>query len=79
MLIGESKDRESSAAYPDASQAIDFACTVLKQKSASIWTQGPARVHIERSVIMLNAKRGGACFASFTDTRSCEAGNIQRA
>lgn len=40
MLIGEGEDRKSSDAYCDALQAIDFACTVLKQNSASIWIEG---------------------------------------
>jgi hypothetical protein len=54
ILTGESKNRESPEAYRDASRAIDFACTVLKQKPASIWIEGPAGARIERGVIVLN-------------------------
>jgi hypothetical protein len=54
ILVGESKSRESPEVYRDAPQAIDFACTVLKQKPTSIWIEGPAGARIERSVIELN-------------------------
>ena len=52
--IGQTKTLESPAAYQDAPQAIDFACTVLKQKPASIWIEGSGGVRIERVVIKLN-------------------------
>ena len=54
ILAGEPKNRESPEAYRDAPRAIDFACTVLKRKPASIWIEGPAGARIERSVIELN-------------------------
>jgi hypothetical protein len=62
ILVGESKNRESPEACRDASQAIDFACTVLKQKPASIWIEGPAGVRIERSVIVLNCEARRSVF-----------------
>jgi hypothetical protein len=62
ILVGESKNRESPEAYRDASAAIDFACTVLKQKPASIWIEGPAGVRIERSVIALNCEARRSVF-----------------
>jgi hypothetical protein len=62
ILVGESKNRESPEAYRDASQAIDFACTVLKQKPASIWIEGPAGVRIERSVIVINCESRRSVF-----------------
>ena len=54
--VGQTKNIESPAAYHDAWQAIDFACTVLKQKPASIWIEGPGGVRIERGVIVLNCQ-----------------------
>jgi hypothetical protein len=62
IMVGESKNRESPEAYRDAAQAIDFACTVLKQKPASIWIEGPGGVRIERSVIVLNCEARRSVF-----------------
>jgi hypothetical protein len=62
ILVGESKNRESPDAYRDASQAIDFACTMLKQKPTSIWIEGPGGVRIERGVIELNCETRRSVF-----------------
>ena len=62
ILVGESKNRESPDAYRDASQAIDFACTMLKQNPASIWIEGPGGVRIERGVIELNCEARRSVF-----------------
>jgi hypothetical protein len=51
---GQTKTLESPAAYEDAPQALAFACTVLNQKPASIWIEGPGGVRIERVVIKMN-------------------------
>jgi hypothetical protein len=56
IAVGQTKNLESPAAYRNASQAMDFACTVLKQKPASIWIEGPGGVRIERGVIVINCK-----------------------
>ena len=51
--------REWPTAFATPSEAIDFACTVLRQKPKDIWIEGPSGVRIDQDVIMRNCSVRG--------------------
>jgi hypothetical protein len=59
--LGERNPREWPATFPTPSEAVDFACTLLRQKPKDIWIGGPGNVRIDRNVIVRNCRsRGGS-------------------
>jgi len=51
--------REWPTTFPTPSQAVDFACTVLRQKPKHIWIEGPSGVRIDQDVIIRNCSARG--------------------
>jgi hypothetical protein len=56
---GEKNPREWPTTFPTPSEAVDFACTVLRQKPKDIWIEGPGNVRMERDLIVRNCKARG--------------------
>jgi len=59
VAAGQRKITQAPKTYPTPSDAIDFACTILKQKPEQIWIEGPSGVRIEQQVIELNCEARG--------------------
>ena len=59
VAAGQRKVHEGSMTYATASDAIDFACTILKQKPERIWIEGPSALRIEEDVIKQNCQARG--------------------
>jgi hypothetical protein len=57
--LGERRPREWTTTFPTPSQAVDFACTVLRQKPKDIWIEGPGGIRIDQPVIMRNCSARG--------------------
>jgi hypothetical protein len=59
IAAGQRKVQETLKAYPTPSEAINFACTMLKQRPEKIWIEGPSGVRIEQEAIELNSEARG--------------------
>jgi hypothetical protein len=59
VVAGQRKIHESPAGYAIPSTAIDFACTVLKQRPERIWIEGPNGIRIEQDAIKVNFEARG--------------------
>jgi hypothetical protein len=59
VAAGQRKIHESPTPYTTPSNAIDFACTVLKQRPERIWIEGPTGIRIEQDAIKLNCGARG--------------------
>ena len=53
---GGRNPRKSPTAFPTPSEAVDFACTVLRQRPENIWIEGPSGLRMDRDVIVRNCK-----------------------
>lgn len=56
---GQRNSREWPTAFATPSEAIDFACAILRREPVKIWIEGPSRIRIEQDVIMRNCDAGG--------------------
>ena len=56
---GQTKVYVATTAYSTPSKAIDFACTILKQRPENIWIEGPNGLRIERDKIKANCEVRG--------------------
>jgi hypothetical protein len=59
VLASERHLREWPTTFATPSEAVDFACTVLRQKPRDIWIEGPSGVRIDQDVIMRNCSARG--------------------
>ena len=59
VAIGESNSREWPTTFRTPSEAIDLACSVLRQKPEDIWIEGPRGVRMDRDVIIRNCSARG--------------------
>ena len=59
VSAGQRNTREWPTTFPTPSEAMEFACTVLRQKPLNIWIEGPSHLRMERDVIMRNCKARG--------------------
>jgi hypothetical protein len=59
IVMGQQKLNETPTAYPTPSDAIEFACTILKQRPQEIWIEGPSGIRIEREAIERNCEARG--------------------
>jgi hypothetical protein len=59
VAAGRRKITEAPKAYPTPSEAIDFACSVLKERPENIWIEGPSGHRIEQEAIELNCEARG--------------------
>ena len=57
--LGNGNPRDWPTAFPTPSEAIDFACTVLRQRPLRIWIEGPRRFRMEQDMIMRNCEARG--------------------
>jgi hypothetical protein len=57
---GERNLREWPTTFSTPSQAVDFACTVLREKPNDIWIEGPSGIRIDRDVIERNCRSHGS-------------------
>jgi hypothetical protein len=56
---GERNLREWPTTFATPSEAVDFACAVLRQKPKDIWIEGPGNIRIDPNVIMRHGKARG--------------------
>jgi hypothetical protein len=56
---GQENPREWPTTFPTPSEAIDFACNVLRREPVKIWIEGPSGIRIEQDVIMRNCDARG--------------------
>jgi hypothetical protein len=59
VAAGQRKVNETPTAYPTPGEAIDFACTILKQRPEKVWIEGPSGQRIEKGAIELNCEARG--------------------
>jgi len=59
VAAGQTKTYVAPTAYSTPSKAIDFACTILKQRPAKIWIEGPSGLRIEQDTIKANCEVRG--------------------
>jgi len=48
---GQSKGHASPINFRTPLEALDFACTILRQSPTEIWIEGPSDVRIEQEII----------------------------
>jgi hypothetical protein len=53
---GQRNPREWPTAFATPSDAINFACTILRQRPLNIWIEGPGDVRLDKDVIIRNCK-----------------------
>jgi hypothetical protein len=53
---GAGNPREWPTTFPTPLEAVDFACTILRQRPENIWIEGPSGLRMDRDVIMRNCK-----------------------
>jgi hypothetical protein len=59
LPAGERNLREWPTTFATPSEAVDFACALLRQKPKDIWIEGPRNVRIDRDLIAQNCKVRG--------------------
>ena len=59
VAAGQHKLHEGPTSYATPSDAINFACTILRQRPERIWIEGPNAVRIEEDIIARNCKARG--------------------
>jgi hypothetical protein len=59
VAAGQVMIRQNPKAYATPGAAVDFACTILKQRPEKIWIEGPNGHRIEREAIELNCEARG--------------------
>ena len=59
ILAGQTKIRQAQRAYGTPSEAIDFACVILRERPEKIWIEGPNGIRIEHPTIKANCEARG--------------------